>query len=417
MNISFDLSPYLSKISPMLQMFAGGMMVILSVTSIAGEQAENQTSDDPHAGHGAMDHSKHQAQLKAAGQDAKVANQKALNIPNVMLTNEQGDTVNVIDDVIGNKIVVLNTIYTTCTTVCPVMGVQFARLQKLLLEQLGSKVIEKEIVLVSVSIDPLNDTPQRLQHFKKRYNGRSGWTLLTGSQGNVDKLLKATGLFAADKEEHTPITLVGSTQLGSWTRLSGLGPAKQIAQFVDDLVNKTQSTEAAKAVPPAQQYFSDVTLIDQHGQPQRFYQDLLKDKVVIIHSFFSSCKSGCPVSMRLMAGIQERFAGQMGKQLHILSISLDPQIDTPLKLQAYAKELKVGPGWQLISGDKVNVDFALKKLGHYVSDIESHKNTIIIGNEATGLWKKAFLLAPPAALDKVIRSVIDDEQPVTAAVE
>jgi protein SCO1/2 len=390
-------------------------------TALAHDHSKNQTKDDPHAAHGEMDHSKHQAQLKSAGRDAKITKQKPLKMPNVKLTNELGEEVTMMDDVIGNKIVVINTIFTTCTTVCPVMGVQFARLQKMLLEQLGSEVVEKEIVLVSVSIDPLNDTPQRLQHFKKRYNGRAGWTLLTGSQSNVDKVLKAAGLFTADKEEHTPITLVGSSNLGSWTRLSGLGPAKQIAQHVDELITQTQAPAqaqaAAKAPPPAQQYFSDVTLVDHNGQNQRFYQDLLKDKVVIVHSFFSSCKSGCPVSMRLMAGIQERFAEQMGKQLHVLSISLDPQIDTPLKLQAYAKELKVGPGWQLISGDKANVDFALKKLGHYVSDIESHKNTIIIGNEATGLWKKAFLLAKPDALDKLIRGVLDDKEPVTAATE
>jgi len=166
---------------------------------------------------------------------------------------------------------------------------------------------------------------------------------------------------------------------------------------------------------PAQTYFTDVKLVNQSGETQRLYGDLLKDKVVIIHSFFSTCKSGCPVAMQLMAGIQQRFHKQMGKQLHILSISLDPVTDTPLKLSAYAKELNVGPGWQLISGDKENVDFALKKLGHYVADIEAHKNTIIIGNERTGLWKKAFLLAKRDVLDNIIRSVLQDSIPVNAA--
>ena len=118
--------------------------------------------------------------------------------------------------------------------------------------------------------------------------------------------------------------------------------------------------------------------------------------------------------MRHMAGIQERFKDQMGKELHILSISLDPETDTPLKLKNYAEELKVGPGWQLITGKKQNVDFALNKIGHYVADINAHKNTIIIGNEATGLWKKAFLLAGRDALDEVIRSVLEDKIPDVA---
>jgi len=164
---------------------------------------------------------------------------------------------------------------------------------------------------------------------------------------------------------------------------------------------------------PAEEYFTDITLVTHNGNSQRFYKDLLKDKVVIIHSFFSSCKSSCPVSMRLMGGIQERFSDKMGKELHILSFSLDPETDTPLKLKSYAKELNVGPGWNLISGNKHNINAALKKIGHYVENIDAHKNTIIIGNEATGLWKKVFLLAGRDSVDNVIRSVLEDEIPDT----
>jgi len=180
--------------------------------------------------------------------------------------------------------------------------------------------------------------------------------------------------------------------------------------------SRDQNTSGT-AQKPAEQYFTNVPLINQAGQEQALYRDLLKDKVVIIHSFFTGCKSVCPVSMKLMAGIQERFAADMGKNLFILSFSLDPQTDTPLKLQAYANELKAGPGWQLISGNKENVDFALKKLGHYVDDIEDHKNTLILGNEATGLWKKAFLLAKPDALDQLIREMLTDKLPVTASID
>jgi protein SCO1/2 len=361
--------------------------------------------------HANMDHSKHQAQLKSAGEDAQVNNQSTLTIPNVTLLNEHGKPVAVMDDLIQDKIVVINTIFTTCTTVCPVMGLQYAQLQKKLLKRYTQAQIDQKMLLISISIDPLNDTPERLAAFKAKFGGGPGWTLLTGSQTNVEKLLKTTGLFAADPQEHTPITLVGSAHLNQWTRLSGLGPAKQIVKMVDKLTEKKSVAQQ----PAAQQYFTDIDLVDQHGQTQRLYTDLIKDKVVIIHPFFSTCKGSCPVAMKLMSQVATRFEEQMGKQLHILSISLDPTVDTPPKLQAYAKELKVGPGWQLLSGDKPNVDLALQKLGHYVSDIEAHKNTILIGNEATGLWKKALLLAQPAQLDRVISSVIEDQLPVTAA--
>jgi len=185
------------------------------------------------------------------------------------------------------------------------------------------------------------------------------------------------------------------------------------------LSSTTQAAEQAASLGenPAQQYFTDVILINQDGEPQRFYNDLLKNKVVLINSFFTSCAGSCPVAMRLIAGIQERFEGQTGPALHIVSISLDPTIDTPPKLKAYAEEIKAGPGWQLITGDKANVDLALKKLGHYVADIETHINTIIVGNEATGLWKKVFLLAGTDSLDEVIMSVLADKIPDSASAE
>ena len=182
------------------------------------------------------------------------------------------------------------------------------------------------------------------------------------------------------------------------------------------VVVKAVKNTASTADKPAKLYFTDVALVNQHGQELHLYGDLLKGKVVIIHSFFTRCKSACPVSMKLMAGIQNRFSQLMGKELFILSFSLDPTTDTPLQLQSYAKALNVGPGWQLISGSKENVDFALKKLGHYVDDIQDHKNTLIIGNEATGLWKKAFLLAKADALDELIKTVLTDKLPITAAI-
>lgn len=183
--------------------------------------------------------------------------------------------------------------------------------------------------------------------------------------------------------------------------------------IIATLSNSAQAAEqvGSSAVNPAQQYFTDVILVDQDGEPQRFYNDLLKDKVVLINSFFTSCEGSCPRIMRLIAGIQERFSDQMGQSLHIISISLDPISDTPPQLKTYAKEINAGPGWQLITGKKDNVDFALKKLGHFVADIQAHKNTVIVGNEATGLWKKVFILAKRDALDKVITSVLEDTIP------
>ena len=173
-----------------------------------------------------------------------------------------------------------------------------------------------------------------------------------------------------------------------------------------DQVSTTEHSE--DEVNAAELYFTNVTLVNQHDQTRRLYRDLIKDKVVVINSFFTSCQNSCPIAMKMLADMQSLFPDNMGRDLHMISISQDPEVDTPPKLKAYADKLNIGPGWQLLTGDKASVDFALKRFGHYVDEKAAHSNIVIIGNESTGLWKKAFVHAGPEALANVVTSVLND---------
>ena len=159
----------------------------------------------------------------------------------------------------------------------------------------------------------------------------------------------------------------------------------------------------------AHKYFTDVELINQNGQKLKFYSDLLQGKVVIINSFFATCQASCLPLNRNLEKVQEALGERLGKDVYILSISVDPTVDTPTNLNAYAKKLHARPGWHFLTGTKENVDFALKKIGQFVPDKQDHLNIFIIGNERTGLWKKAFGLAKSEELVKVVESVINDE--------
>ena len=161
----------------------------------------------------------------------------------------------------------------------------------------------------------------------------------------------------------------------------------------------------------AQKYFTDVVLLNQNGEKMRFYNDLLRGKVVIINSFFATCTGSCLPLTRNLEKLQAALGARMGKEVNIISISVDPEVDTPASLKAYAKKLNAGPGWYFLTGNKESVDFALKKIGHFVDSKESHLNIFIIGNERTGLWKKAFGLAKSEELMKVVDSVLSDEIP------
>ena len=167
-------------------------------------------------------------------------------------------------------------------------------------------------------------------------------------------------------------------------------------------------TAAQSASASAQNYFTDVLLVNQDGEKMRFYTDLLQGKTVIINSFFATCQGSCLPITRNLEKVQEALGDRLGKDARIISISVDPTVDTPAELKAFGKKFHARPGWYFLTGSKENVEFVLKKIGQFVTDKQDHYNIIIVGNDRTGLWKKAFGLAKSDALVEVVESVLND---------
>ena len=150
------------------------------------------------------------------------------------LLDQGGKRVRLAQEVIGERIAVVNFIYTSCTTVCPVSSATFEQLQKRLGAALG-----KEVVLVSITVDPLRDTPQRLREYGARYHAAEGWTWLTGAKRDVDGALKGFGAYTANFEDHPATVLVGDARGGKWTRFFGF-------PSVDELVARIEAMQLAR---------------------------------------------------------------------------------------------------------------------------------------------------------------------------
>jgi protein SCO1 len=150
------------------------------------------------------------------------------------LLDQSGKRVRLAQDVIGERIAVVNFIYTSCTTVCPVSSATFQQLQQRLGASLG-----KEVVLVSITVDPLRDTPQRLREYGARYRAAEGWTWLTGAKNDVDGALKGFGAYTPNFEDHPATVLVGDARAGKWTRFFGF-------PSVDDLVARIEAMQLAR---------------------------------------------------------------------------------------------------------------------------------------------------------------------------
>ena len=167
--------------------------------------------------------------------------------------------------------------------------------------------------------------------------------------------------------------------------------------------------KASEEDSPAKKYFTDVELINQNGEKVRFYTDVLKGKTVVVNAFFTTCTSVCPPMNRNMEKIQEVLGDRVGRDVFLVSITVDPEVDTPPRLKEYAQKFHAGPGWIFLTGKKENLDWALYKLGQYVENKDDHKTIFIVGNEPTGLWKKAFGMANVVELIQVVESVVNDK--------
>ena len=136
-------------------------------------------------------------------------------------------------------------------------------------------------------------------------------------------------------------------------------------------------SNTAEASSPAQKYFTDVELINQDGKKVHFYSDVLKGKTVIVNAFFTSCTSVCPPMNRNMEKIQEALGDRVGRDVFLVSMTVDPETDTPARMKEYAKKFHAGSGWIFLTGKKENLDWALYKLGQYVEKKDDHQTVLI----------------------------------------
>jgi cytochrome oxidase Cu insertion factor (SCO1/SenC/PrrC family) len=151
----------------------------------------------------------------------------------------------------------------------------------------------------------------------------------------------------------------------------------------------------------------DVEVLDQNGNALHFYSDLIKGKTVAINFIFTNCTTICPPLAATFARVQKEMGDQAGKDVHFISISVDPLTDTPERLKAWGAKFKAGPGWTFVTGDKQEINKLLNALGASVSRREDHSPTVIVGNDLKGVWTRTYGLARTALLVGLIADVME----------
>lgn len=162
----------------------------------------------------------------------EIASLSSARIPDVEVLDQNGKRLKFNSDLIKGKTVAINFIFTTCTAICPPLTATFRRLQKEIIAQ------NLSVQLISISVDPTTDTPERLRDFAAKFKAEPGWTFVTGDKAAIESILQALGTAVAVKTDHTPMILIGNDVSGYWTRAYGLSPPSVLIKVISEAAEK-----------------------------------------------------------------------------------------------------------------------------------------------------------------------------------
>ena len=149
----------------------------------------------------------------------------------------------------------------------------------------------------------------------------------------------------------------------------------------------------------------DAQVLDQHGKQLNFYSDLIKGKTVAINFVFTTCTAICPSLTATFRRVQQE-AATRGLDVQLISVSVDPTTDTPERLADYATKFKAGPSWTFVTGDKARIDSVLTALGAAVSNKNDHTPMILIGNDSSDYWTRAYGLTSPVKIVDILAEAV-----------
>jgi protein SCO1/2 len=169
--------------------------------------------------------------------------------------------------------------------------------------------------------------------------------------------------------------------------------------------------EERSAKNPRQAYFTNAPFVDQGGRTVKFYDDVIRDKVVVLNMMYTVCTSICPSNTANLLKVQKELGERVGRDIHMVSISLMPELDSPGALRSYMKQYDIGPGWTFLTGTRPNMEAVRRKIGFYDTDpgadadIFRHTGMISIGNDKIERWCMMPALSDASQIARSIKEM------------
>lgn len=169
------------------------------------------------------------------------------------------------------------------------------------------------------------------------------------------------------------------------------------------------SAHAQDEIERARDYFTNLELIDQNGQTVRFFDDALKDHVVVINFVFTNCEGACPLMTHKLTLVRDQLEGNIGKPIQFVSLSIDPARDTPAAMKAFAEKHDADhDGWLWLTGDANNLAAIIKRLGQFADDVEAHSTMMLAGNVNEAHWMKIMPHELPPQITEKLRILMGE---------
>lgn len=167
---------------------------------------------------------------------------------------------------------------------------------------------------------------------------------------------------------------------------------------------KASTQQAAAASPWDARHFTNATVVDQNGKSYRFWDDVLKDQLVVINFMFTGCSQICPLTTARLSEVRAEL-GEAAGAVRFVSISVDPLNDTPAAMRKFADGFRIAPGWLFLTGEPDELAVIRDKLGERSREKTQHQSILILANTRTGEWKKDSSMSEIAHLVRNIRDL------------
>lgn len=165
-----------------------------------------------------------------------------------------------------------------------------------------------------------------------------------------------------------------------------------------DGAHATQRERTAAQGELLQLRIPDITVTTHSGETRGLASELVGERVVVMDFVYTSCTTVCPVVSAIMAQVQAKLGDRLGREVALLSISVDPQRDTPARLRETAASHAARAGWTWITGRQRDIDQLLKALGTYTPNFEDHPSVVMVGDGASGTWTRLYGFPEPARI-------------------